>query len=292
MACSISCAARGLVSGQRHESIGLIAGAGRLPILVAEGMKEAGRRVCAVGLRGQFDAALPPLCDAFSVVGIARLGSWIRVLRRFEVTEAIMVGRVEKGRAHERLKFLRLMPDVRSAMLWYRKLRHDHRNATVLTAIADELRSEGITLIDSTTFIAEQMATPGVMGRVQPTPQQQGDVAFGWPLLGQIAAIDVGQSIAVRERDVVAVEAVEGTDAMIERAGQLCSARGWSLLKTAKPQHDMRADVPTIGVATVERVARCGGRCIAVGVGRVILLDKPLVIEAADRLGVALLGVE
>ncbi|MFM7810075.1 MAG: UDP-2,3-diacylglucosamine diphosphatase LpxI domain-containing protein, partial [Planctomycetota bacterium] len=116
------------------------------------------------------------------------------------------------------------------------------------------------------------------------------DVAFGWPLLRQAVELDIGQAMAVRDRDVVAVESIEGTDAMIDRAGHLCRTRGWTLLKTAKSAHDRRADVPTIGVATVERVAAAGCRCIAVGAGRVILVDRPAVVAAADRLGVAIVG--
>jgi DUF1009 family protein len=145
--------------------------------------------------------------------------------------------------------------------------------------------------MDSTTFIQDHLASPGVMGHVQPSAQAQADVGFGWPLLAQAVELDIGQSMAVRDRDVVAVEAIEGTDAMIDRAGSLCRSSGWTLLKTAKAGHDRRADVPTVGVATIERVAAAGGRCIALGSGRVILLDRPAVLAAADRLGVAILGV-
>jgi len=135
------------------------------------------------------------------------------------------------------------------------------------------------------------MASAGVMGRVPPLRDAQGDVDFGWPLLTQLVELDIGQSIAVRDRDVIAVEAVEGTDALIDRAGTLCRAKGWTLLKTAKSSHDMRADVPTVGVQTIERLAAAGGRCLALGAGRVIMVDRPAVIAAADRLGVAVVGV-
>jgi UDP-2,3-diacylglucosamine hydrolase len=277
-------------------SLGLIAGQGQLPVLVARGMKSAGHRVCCVGLRGQFDPALPPLCDSFSTAGIARLGRWIRLLRRGGVTEAVMVGRVAKATMHEPWRFIRhvggLIPDWRAARIWYRHLRHDRRNAALLAAVADELLRSGITLIDSTAYIPDQLAAAGVMGRAQPSAQQRADIDFGWPLLTQVVELDIGQSIAVRDRDVIAVEAVEGTDALIERAGSLCRSRGWTLMKTAKRGHDMRADVPVIGVETIERASRCGAGCIALGAGRVILIDKPAVIAAADRAGVAIVGVE
>ncbi len=277
-------------------NLGLIAAEGQLPILVARGMRAAGVRVCCVGLRGQFDPALPGVCDSFATAGIARLGRWIRVLKKQGVSQAVMVGRIEKQRMHDPWRFIKHMagvvPDYRAVRLWYRHLRHDRRTPAILAALADELATSGITLIDSTTYIPDHLATLGTMGRIEPTPQQRADIEFAWPLLSQMVDLDVSQAIAVRERDVIAVEAVEGTDALIDRAGQYCKRKGWTLLKTAKGDHDMRADVPVIGVQTIERVARCGGGCIALGVGRVILIDKPAVIAAADRLNIAVVGVE
>ena len=272
--------------------IGLIAGAGALPLIVARGARDAGAEVHAVGLRDQFDAALPELCTRFDTAGIVQIGRWIRLLRRANVGEAIMVGGVAKVRMHDPLRLVRQLPDWRAAVIWYRRLRHDRRNAAVLAAVADELARSGITLIDSTTYIRDHMAAPGAMGNVQPTAQQEADIAFGWPLLVQTTDLDIGQSMVVRDRDVIAVEAIEGTDAMIDRAGTLCRSRGWTLMKTAKAGHDMRADVPTIGVSTIERVAAAGGGCIALGAGRVILIDRPEVIAAADRAGIAIVGVE
>ncbi len=271
--------------------IGLIAGQGRLPVLVAEGMKQAGRTICGLGFRGSYDAeALQPLCSTLRPISVMRPGSWIRQLRRQGVTEAVMVGRVAKTRMHDPLRLVRSIPDWRAIDIWYRRLRHDRRNAAVLAAIADELTRCGVTIIDSTSYIPDHLAEAGVMGRREPSAEAQADIEFAWPLLEQAINLDIGQAMAVRERDIIAVEAVEGTDVMIDRAGSLCRAKGWTLLKTARADHDTRADVPTIGVSTVERLAAAGGRTIALGAGRVILVDKPEVIAAADRLGVALIG--
>jgi len=246
--------------------------------------------VVCVGLRDQYDAALPDLCDSFASAGIIQLGRWIRLLRRGGAREAIMVGRVAKVRMHDPWRLLRQLPDWRAARVWYRRLRHDRRNAALLAAVADELADAGVTLIDSTTFIPDELADEGVMTNRGPEPAQQSDLDFGWPLLAQLVELHVGQSMAVRDRDVLAVEAIEGTDRMIDRAGELCRARGWTLLKTSALHHDRRADVPTIGVQTIERAAAAGCRCIAAGAGRVILLDKRAVIACANRLGVALVG--
>jgi DUF1009 family protein len=206
-----------------------------------------------------------------------------------------MVGRVSKKRMHDPwlvVRALRDLPDWRTANLWFRKLRHDRRSATLLRTVADDLAMEGVVLIDSTRYIPDHLATEGPMGRVQPDARALADIAFGWPLLAKVGGLDIGQAISVRERDVIAVEAVEGTDAMIRRSGELCRARGWTLLKTARPGHDMRADVPTIGVQTIENLRAAGAGCVAVGVGRVILVDRPAVLAAADRAGIAVVGVK
>jgi DUF1009 family protein len=255
-------------------------------------MRAAGRRVACIGLRDQFVPELPGLCDDFAQAGILQLGRWIRLAKRMGVTDCVMVGRVEKARMHDPFRAFRQLPDWRAAMLWYRRLRHDHRSATLLTAVAEELLSGGVRLIDSTAFIPDHMASVGVMGSVRPSALQDGDIAFAWPLLEGSLRLDIGQSIAVRDRDVIAVEAVEGTNAMIDRAGTLCRSKGWTLLKSCRPDHDMRADVPTIGVHTIEHMAKNGGGCIAIGAGRVILIDRPAVVAAANHLGVALVGVE
>jgi DUF1009 family protein len=271
--------------------IGLIAGQGQLPVIVARGIRASGRRVSCIGLRDQFVPELPALCDDFAEAGVVQLGRWLRLSRRFGVTEAVMVGRVAKARMHDPFRLFRQLPDWRAVNLWYRKLRHDRRSATLLTVLAEDLAKEGLVLIDSTTYIPDHMASEGAMTKRQPTDEQRGDIDFGWPLLRQVGSLDIGQAIAVREKDVIAVEAVEGTDRMIARAGELCRRKGWTLLKTARPGHDMRADVPTIGVSTIESMHKAGGGCIAVGVGRVILVDRPAVLAAADRLGIAVVGV-
>ena len=272
--------------------VGLIAGQGRLPILVARGMREAGLEVCAVGLAGQYEPELPGVCDRFARVGVLRLGQWSRCLRRMGAREAVMVGRVDKARLmHSPMRFVHAFPDVRTLRLWYGELRHDHRSPAVLAGIAGVLERSGVHLIDSTTHIPDQLAHEGVMTRHKPDARALDDVAFGWPILRRLLDLHVGQAIAVRERDVVAVEAVEGTDRMIQRAGELCRRGGWTLLKAAPPDHDRRADVPTVGVQTIRHAATSGCACIAVAARDVILVDKSDTLALADELGVSILGV-
>lgn len=275
-------------------AIGLIAGGGRLPIIVAQGLREAGHPIHGLGLSKQFDPDLPALCTSFREVGLLRLGSWSRILGRLGVRYAIMVGKVDKAKImHDPLRLLRNVPDVRTVAAWYRlkRNRKDNRSHAVLATIAEELDRSGVSLLDSTVPIAEHMATPGVMTRTQPTAQQRDDVEFVWPMLREILRLDIGQALTVREHDVIAVEAVEGTDRMIERTGQLCRAQGWTLVKGARAGHDRRADVPTIGPNTIKNLHQHGGRCLALAAGDVIMVDRPEVIRLADEMGVSIIGV-
>ncbi|MCK4871954.1 MAG: UDP-2,3-diacylglucosamine diphosphatase LpxI [Phycisphaerales bacterium] len=282
---------QGDTAGAAPSPIGLIAGGGRLPILVADGMKRHGHTVHSVGLAGFFDPALPTHCDTFHTAGFLQIGRWARLLRRCGVSQAILVGRVGKTRMYDPLIAFRQMPDWRAAMIWYRRLHKDRRSAPLLSAVADALDNLGVTLIDSTRHIPEHMASPGLMTARRPTDRQQRDIEFGWPLLCAALSNDFGQAMTVCDGDVIAVEAIEGTDRMIQRTGDLCPKKGWTLLKGAKRGHDLRADVPAIGVQTVENVQRAGGRCIAVAAGDVIIIDKPDALKRADELGIAVVGV-
>lgn len=272
------------------DPVGLIAGSGSLPLITAQGMRAAGRRVCAVAFAGSYDEALPGLCDEFATISLARPGGWVRKLRRWGVGDAVMVGAVRKSTMYDPFKHLRNIPDLRALRLWYRVLRHDRRDQTVLRAVADELARSGITLIDTTQYIPDHLADAGVMTAREPTPHERADIDFGWSILMRMNDLDVGQSIAVSSRDVIAVEAMEGTDRMIARAGELAKHGKWTLLKAPGPDKDMRFDVPTIGVSTIEKLKAAGGTCLAVAAKRVILVDKPQIIDAANRAGIAIVG--
>ena len=272
-------------------TLGLIAGEGRLPVLVAQGMKAAGRRVCVVGLRGHHDPSLADLCDHLVVAGVYRLGHWISGLRKHGVQRAVLAGWVSKARMHDPLRAFREIPDWRAFKLWYGRLGEDRRTAALLIALADVLRDNGITLIDSTTYVTDHLAGKGLMTSVDVSPQQSSDISEGWRLLRRMVPLGIGQSVAICGGKVIAVESLEGTDAMIERAGLLNGA-GWTLLKAPSDDHDMRFDVPAIGTVTVERLASAGGGCVALHAGRVIMIDKPKVIEAANRAGIPIVGVD
>ncbi|MCC6361214.1 MAG: UDP-2,3-diacylglucosamine diphosphatase LpxI [Phycisphaerales bacterium] len=278
--------------------LGLIAGEGELPLLVARNARRAGVRLAVVGLRGYASPDLQSLADSFSWCGIARLGAWIRALRRAGCREVVMVGRVRKSTmfAGPRwLQWLQYVPDLTSIRVWYFHAR-DKRNHTLLRAVADELGRNGLTMIDSTRYIPEAMAEVGLLtvegprGVAAAPRRVVEDGEFAWPLVKRIADMDIGQSIAVKEREVIAVEAIEGTDKLIVRAGDLCPQGGWTLVKVAKPDQDMRFDVPTIGPNTIEKLHAARAAGLVVEAGKTIILEREKTLALARRLGIAVIG--
>ena len=270
--------------------LGLIAGEGVFPLLVARGARAAGRRVVCVGLAGNAWSDLQTECDAFAWAGILRLNKWIGVLKAHGCREAIMVGRVQKAKIYDRWRMLRYIPDYRTVRMWFGTVRHDKRPTAILTAVAGELQTAGITLIDSTRYCVEHLATRGVMTRRQPTDSQWEDVRFGYDICRTISRMDIGQSIAVLDRDVIAVEAVEGTNGMIERAGQLCKTGGWTMIKVSNTNEDMRLDVPSIGTTTIEKLHAAKAGCVVLEPGKTMILEKRKVLELADRYRIAIVG--
>ena len=274
------------------EPLGLIAGEGVFPVLVARGARAAGRKVVCAAFSGHAWADLASDVDQLTWVGLLRFNQWIRVLRRAGCREAVMVGRVNKTQMYDRWRYFRYIPDWRSLNLIWRVWRRDGRPQAILQALVTEMAAAGITLIDSTRYCTEHLATAGVMTRRQPTDAQWADVRAGFEICRTISRLDIGQCIALLNRDVIAVEALEGTNAMIERAGQLCRVGGWTLIKVSNAKHDMRMDVPTVGTVTIEKLAAFGAACLVLEPGKTILLEKPKVLELADRYKIAIVGHE
>ncbi|HLL90894.1 MAG TPA: UDP-2,3-diacylglucosamine diphosphatase LpxI [Tepidisphaeraceae bacterium] len=270
--------------------LGLLAGEGIFPLLVAQGARAAGRQVVCVGFAGAAWPELRRLCDVYASISLMRANAWISFLPRHGVSEAIMVGRVSKIAAHDPTELLRYIPDLRMARVAWTVFRHDKRPQVFLDAATRELARDGVTLIDSTTYCPEHLATPGVMTRRQPTAEQWDDVRFGFDRCQTLSQLDIGQAIAVSKRDVIAVEALEGTNAMIERAGKVGRTSGWTLIKVANTHQDMRLDVPTIGTTTIEKLAAARAGCVVLEPGKTIILEKPKVLELADRYKIAIVG--
>jgi DUF1009 family protein len=272
-------------------TIGLLAGEGRLPFLVATGARKAGLKVICGSLGGHADPALAAQVDVFRELPLARPGRWIGHFRKYDATSAIMVGKVAKKTIYTPRRILHYVPDWRAFRIWYWRLRgKDKHDQTILRAIADELACGGITLEDSTMYCKDHLASSGLMTRTAPTSSAMQDIEYGWELVKRLGELHIGQAIAVKERAVIAVEAMEGTANMIVRAGECCKAGGWTLIKASRPDQDMRFDVPCVGTETVESLARNKGRNLVVEAGRTIIIDKPETLARADELGIAVYG--
>lgn len=272
------------MSSQAPAPLGLIAGDGGLPRAVARAARASGREVAAVGFP---DVTEPELADEVARIAWlspGQVGAALAFLVESGVGEAVMAGKVSKAG----LLAGRLTLDDRGRELVAGLA--DLRDATVLAALASALEAEGIALLPQAGLVSELLAPEGALGRVVPTPEQLRDVAFGWPIARQIAGMDVGQTLVVHERSVVAVEALEGTDETIRRAGKL-GRSGLCIVKVARPEQDPRFDLPAIGLGTLEVAALSGVRVVAIEAGRTVVLDREAVVARADASGIALIGV-
>ena len=269
---------------------GLIAGSGRLPFLVATGMRAAGRRVVAAGLAGLASPRIKDQANHFKWVSIVRLGGWFKYFRRQGVREAVMIGGVRKKEIFSPLRLLRYIPDFMTVRMWYSTLRGDKRDNAVLLAVADMFRREGIELVSSVKYCKDHLADEGLMTKTPVPRGAESDVEFGWRIARASANLDIGQSIAVKELDIIAVEAMEGTDAMIRRTGRVCRVGGWTMVKVARPKQDMRFDVPTIGPSTLKNLKDAKCVCLVVEAARTLIVDKPATLALADRLKIAVIG--
>ncbi len=276
---------------QSGNRLGLIAGEGRLPFLIAEGARKAGLDVICVALAGSEQSKLAEKVAVFYKVAVARPDSWIKRLRRHGVSSTVMVGRVAKSQLFTPWRIFQYLPDWRAFRIYYWRLwGKDKLSGTILCAVADELATGGIILENSTMYCKDHMAEQGLLTRRGTRPGVQNDIEFGWNLAKKLAELDIGQAVAVKEREIIAVEAIEGTANMIERAGRFCKAPGWTLVKVSKPNQDMRFDVPCVGPDTIESLHNNGAKTLVVEAGRTIIIDKPQTIELAEKLGIAVLG--
>jgi UDP-2,3-diacylglucosamine hydrolase len=262
---------------------GLIAGNGKFPFLVVEGARKAGVQLAVAAIREETDPAIERVAERVVWVGIGQLGKMIRFFKREGVRQAIMAGQVK----HVQI-FGGALPDVRMLKML---LRLPRRNTDALIgAVADELASEGIELIDSTYFLQDHLPRAGTLTRREPTERERGDIEYGLEVAREIARLDLGQTIVVRSRACVAIEAMEGTDATVKRAGELARAR-LTVVKVAKPDQDMRFDVPVVGVPTVETMIEAGATCLCITAGKTLIFDREEMLKLADARRISIVAV-
>ena len=269
--------------------IGLIAGNGTFPFLVLRAARQLGHEVTVVAIEGETFEALEPLAaelggTTFTWIQLGHLGRLLKTFKAAGVTRAVMAGQVK----HVKL-FGGVMPDLTLLSVLMR-LKSKNTDA-LIAAVADVLQENGVTLMDSTALLADLMARAGVLSKAQPSDSMRADFAFGYGVADTIAGADIGQTVVVKDRAVVAVEAMEGTDEAIARAGRL-GGPGTRVVKVAKPAQDMRFDVPVVGVATVAAMKAAGADGLSIDAARTLIVDGDAFFRAADEAGIVVVGRE
>ncbi len=267
--------------------LGLIAGNGRFPLLVLDAARQLGHQVTIVGVQ---EEAGPDLAEAaareprasLTWLSLGQLSACIETFRAAGVTQAVMAGQVK----HVKI-FSGIVPD-RLLLSVLVRLRAKNTDA-LISAIADVMRDRGIELLDSTMFLAPLLARPGRIAGREPTAEEWADLEFGYRMADAVAGLDIGQTIAVKDRAVVAVEAMEGTDAVIARAGRLAGP-GARIVKVAKPSQDMRFDVPVVGLPTLAAMRAARATVLSVDAGRTLVFDGAGLARAAEEAGIAVVG--
>lgn len=253
---------------------GLIAGNGNFPFLVVEGARKAGASLAVVAIKEETDKSIETIAEKVIWVGIGQLGKMISFFKNEGVEKAIMAGQVK----HVQI-FSGAFPDWRMAKMLYNLPRRN--TDSLIGGIADELAKDGIELIDSTFFMQDHLAQEGVLTKRKPSDFERGNIEYGLHIANEIARLDLGQTIVVRANACVAIEAMEGTDATIRRAGELAKGK-LTVVKVAKPNQDMRFDVPVVGVPTIETMIRAGATCLCLTPNKTLIFDREKMLKLAN----------
>ena len=265
------------------KKLGLIAGNGKFPLIFAEEARREGFKLVAVAHRGETLEEIETMVDEITWIYVGQLGKIIRTFKRAGVTEAVMAGGIRKVKL-----FGNFRPDLRGAKFLARvKSREDD---ALLRGVAEELEGEGIRVLASTLCLSQLMATEGVLTQCSPTAVQWEDVRLGFRLAKEIGRLGIGQTVVIKNQVVVAVEAVEGSDAAIQRGGTLAQS-GCVVVKVSKPQQDLRFDVPAVGIETIKKLHEVGGAVLAVEAEKTLLLEKEALLREAERFGIAVVAV-
>jgi DUF1009 family protein len=267
--------------------LGLIAGNGRFPFLVLDAARSMGHHVTVIATREEASTDLNDAAASAHAgihwISLGELGKCITLLKDAGASHAVMAGQVK----HTKIFAGGIVPDAKFLSVL---MKLPFRNTDgLIGAVASVLKDEGIELIDSTSLLKPMLASAGVMTKRPPTDEERADFAFGYERADAIAALDIGQTIAVKDRAVVAVEAMEGTDEVIARAGHLAGA-GVRIVKVAKPQQDMRFDVPVVGLATVQAMRAAGAVALSIDAGKTLMFERDALIQSADEAGITIVG--
>lgn len=264
--------------------LGLIAGNGTFPFLVARAARKTGRRVVCVAINEETAPELAGEVDEIHWLSLGQLGRAIEALKGGGASEAVMAGQVK----HRQI-FAGIVPDL--TLLGVLARLAIKNTDSLIGGVADALEREGIRLLPSTALLEDQLATPGAMTRSRPSAGELKDVEYGRDVADALARLDLGQTVVVKGRAAVALEAMEGTDEVIRRAGRIAGP-GTVVVKVAKPRQDMRFDVPVVGPATLDAMKDASAVVLAVDAARTLILDRPAFLARADALGMAVHGLE
>ena len=259
----------------------LIAGNGRFPFLVLEGARSQGIEMVVLALKEETFPEIEATAPRVHWVSLGELGRALDVLRQEHVTHAVMAGQVK----HKQI-FSSIRPDWQMAKLLMSLATKN--TDSLIGAVAKLLEDQGIQLVDSTAFLRPLLPEPGVLTRRAPDEREAADIAYGHEIARQIAGLDLGQTVVVRDRACVAIETMEGTDETIERAGRIAAGQPLVVVKVSKPGQDMRFDVPVVGVPTIEVMKRAGATALAIDARRTLAIDREQMIAAADAAGIAI----
>lgn len=276
------------------ETIGILAGWGRYPVAVAEAIRRRGGRTAILAIRDHANAALEPVADVAGEVGVAEIGGAVEFFRRHGVRRATMAGKIHKHTLFAKRAWRRHLPDWTGLRTFWPHVvgrRRDNRDDSLLGAIAAAFDARGIAIRPATDFAPELLAEEGLLAGRPLSARQLADVAFGWRLAKELGRLDIGQTVVVKNRAPLALEAIEGTDECIRRAGRLCPTGGMTVIKVAKPQQDLRFDMPTIGIGTLESLRAATARVLVIEAGRTILVDREQLAAVADRAGITIVSL-
>jgi DUF1009 family protein len=277
------------------QKVGLVAGWGSFPVEVAERLAAEGKQIYVVALKGHADPKLEQIATKLQWMGVLRLGGQMRFFSKHGVQRVAFAGKLFKERIlYHGLGWIQHSPDFQCLKILggsFITRSRDARDDTVMTAVTNGFLRKGIEVLSITDIAPHLLVEEGCLTRKQPSRYQLLDIQFGWSIARGMGGLDIGQSITVKDQVVLGVEAIEGTDALIARTGKLCPRGGFSLIKVAKPQQDMRFDVPTIGLNTVQGVVRAGGKVISIEAGRTIFVDRDAAIDFANAHGISIVSL-
>ena len=281
---------------QVEKRIGMLAGWGNYPVRVAQALKDAGYSVYCLGVKGhcKSEAELRGICTDFAWTSLGKFGQSIRYFQSHSVPDCIMLGKIHKKELFKPWALFALLPDwvtIKTFAAYFLFRKKDCRDDSLLKRIVDLYAQNGIRMGVPTDYCPALLVKEGCLTKKQPTEQHWKDIEYGWRVAKEMGQLDVGQTVLVKNEMAVAIEAIEGTDACIRRAGELSPSGELVMVKVAKPQQDMRFDVPTIGVTTIKNLVAAGGKALAVEAEKTILVDEDAVVEYANAHNLAIVAI-